>query len=184
MPPTTPVPPEVSPEFAPTGDPEFLSNPPVTTLVAPTPTPPIWVPAPEPVNSPLLPVPLFDIPSVGSGLPTLSTIFLGNSPIGPSVLARVFGDSADGSGFGASSLATVFTRESLPEFDSLKTFGKKSPAPVDRARADAAASEPAEQPVGAPTFARQIADLQAREQRQQQALARALAQFEQPAARA
>ena len=113
-----------------TGDPEFRANP--TPSVPITPSAPIQpgVPSlPPPITtSPLLPPPLFDVPSIGSGIPTLGNIFINNGALAPSYIAQVFARSdsgfgnssgigflgfggGDGGVFGTSSFSSMFSKD-------------------------------------------------------------------------
>ena len=112
------------------GDPEFRANPTPsvpTTLV--TPTQPSLASAPPPITtSPLLPPPLFDVPTIGSGIPTLGNIFINNGALSPSYIAQVFSSSdsgatsggavgflgfggGDGGVFGTSSFSSMFSKD-------------------------------------------------------------------------
>ena len=113
------------------GDPEFRANPPVTTPIdTPAPLQPTVPSAPPPstTTSPLLPPPLFEQPTLGSGIPTVGNIFINNGALAPSFIAQVFASSdsggdgggagflgfggGDGGVFGASTFSGLFSRTS------------------------------------------------------------------------
>ncbi|WP_231740094.1 Ig-like domain-containing protein [Ectopseudomonas composti] len=113
-----------------TGDPEFRANPTPSVPTAPvTPTQPSMPSAPPPITtSPLLPPPLFDVPTIGSGIPTLGNIFINNGALSPSYIAQVFSSSdsgassggavgflgfggGDGGVFGTSSFSSMFSKD-------------------------------------------------------------------------
>ncbi|MNQ61311.1 hypothetical protein D3C85_756240 [compost metagenome] len=169
------------------GDPEFRANPPVN--LPPEPTVPVDTvqpsPPPPPFTSPLIPPPLFEAPTLGSGIPTLGNIFINQGALAPSFIAQVFGSSdsgGDGSGsgflgfgggdggvFGSSSLSSFFDKE-VPQGDGeLKLFDGKQ----WRGSGDAGQGRGG---FGAPTLGQQLQDIKDNEQRQLKELAWALGQ--------
>jgi hypothetical protein len=171
------------------GDPEFRANPPSPPAAPPAAPlqPTVPAVAPPPTLSPLVPPPLFEIPTLGSGLPTLGNIFINHNALAPSFIAQVFASSSsdiggDGSGsgflgfgggdggvFGSSSLSNIFGQDSLQEPEQLEVFdGKKWGAGAERGGSGA---------FGAPTLGQQLQDLHQGEQRRLQDLAAALEQF-------
>ena len=167
------------------GDPEFRVNPPTPNVDTPsTPLQPT-LPSlpPPPTTSPLLPPPLFEAPTLGSGIPTLGNIFINQNPLAPSYIAQVFASSSDSGGngsgigflgfgggdggvFGSSSLSGIFGKEVQQEGEQLEVFdGKKWGAGNGGA------------PFGAPTLGQQLHDLHETEQRQHRELALALQQI-------
>ena len=179
-PPTTP---DVS------GDPEFRANPPVVTPGIPSTTTPPSLPLPPPpaTSSPLLPPPLFEQPTLGSGIPTLGNIFINNGALAPSFIAQVFASSSsdiggDGSGsgflgfgggdggvFGSSSLSNIFGQDSLQETEQQEVFDSKKWGSTEGSRLGT---------FGAPTLSQQLHELHEGEQRHVRELAQALGQFE------
>ncbi|MBA1198281.1 DUF4347 domain-containing protein [Pseudomonas plecoglossicida] len=108
------------------GDPEFRANAGVSPLA---PAQPLLVPqvplaTSMDARSPLLPAPLFEVPTLGNGVATLGSIFIHNGALAPSYLAQVFASSSgtpatgvvfglagsDGNAFGSSSLASIFSK--------------------------------------------------------------------------
>ncbi|MFZ3203959.1 MAG: Ig-like domain-containing protein, partial [Pseudomonas sp.] len=171
------------------GDPEFRAYP--TVVVADVPTTPLQPavpPAPSPNISPLLLPPLFEPPTLGSGIPTLGNIFINNGALAPSFLAQVFaGNSSDAAGdgsgvgflgfgggdggvFGASTLSNIFGVDSLPESTPLNIF--------DDRQWDENAEQNPRGVLGAPTLGQQLHEMRTTEQRQLRELALALGQFE------
>jgi hypothetical protein len=168
------------------GDPEFRSNPadvstpetsspPATTL--PSPPAPIFV-------SPLLPPPLFDVPTIGSGIPTLGNIFINNGTLAPSYIAQVFASSdsgsisggavgflgfggGDGGVFGTSSFSSMFSKDvPLESGDIQLRWGSSSGNGVGGGEI-----------LGAPTLGQQLQEIGESEQRQIRDLAWALGQI-------
>ncbi|MFI8745574.1 Ig-like domain-containing protein, partial [Pseudomonas sp. NPDC077186] len=164
------------------GDPEFRANPP--SSIADIPSAPLQpaLPSlpPPPSTSPLLPPPLFEVPTLGSGIPTLGNIFINQNALAPSYIAQVFASSSDAGGdgsgsgflgfgggdggvFGSSSLSNIFGSDALQESEPLKVFDGKqwgggNPGSI----------------FGAPTLGQQLHDLREGEQRQLRELAQAL----------
>ncbi|MWV13175.1 hypothetical protein F3I62_13795 [Pseudomonas sp. R-28-1W-6] len=171
------------------GDPEFRAYPPAVVVDAPTtPLQPLVPPAPLPIISPLLPPPLFEVPTLGSGIPTLGNIFINHGALAPSFIAQVFASSSsdvggDGSGsgflgfgggdagvFGSSSLSNVFGEDAMQESEQLEVFdGKKwgSGGATGGGRT-----------MGVPTLGQQLHELHENEQRPLRELAQALGQFD------
>ncbi len=108
------------------GDPEFRANAGVSPLA---PAQPLLVPqvplaTSMDARSPLLPAPLFEVPTLGNGVATLGSIFIHSGALAPSYLAQVFASSSgtpatggvfglagsDGNAFGSSSLASIFSK--------------------------------------------------------------------------
>ena len=168
------------------GDPEFRANP--TPIVPPPATPliaPVVPSAPPPgMTSPLLPLPLFEQPTLGSGIPTMGSIFINRGELAPSYIAQVFASSDSGVGngsgvgflgfggghagvFGTSSLSSIFTRDVPLETEELQIrwggSGGNGTAGSDIA--------------GAPTLSQQLHEISDSEQRQVSELAWALGQM-------
>ncbi|WP_020680921.1 DUF4347 domain-containing protein [Marinobacterium rhizophilum] len=161
------------------GDPEFLtstlgSDPARTSPAAPAPAVPA-TPLPF-FDSPLQPPTLFEQPTLGSGIPTLGTIFINNGVPAPSYIAQVFASSNTGAGdssavgflgfgggdagvFGQSTLSNVFGSDTVPE-----------PAPQLELELPTI--------FGAPTLGQQLQKLQDTEQDQIDTLAWALGQVQ------
>jgi hypothetical protein len=170
------------------GDPEFRANPPV--ILPPEPTVPVDTvqpsPPPPPFTSPLIPPPLFEAPTLGSGIPTVGNIFINNGALAPSFIAQVFGSSdsggngsgsgflgfggGDGGVFGSSSLSSFFDKE-VPQGDGeLKLFdGKQWRGSGETGQGQQGSS-------GAPTLGQQLQEIKDSEQRQLKELAWALGQ--------
>ncbi len=163
------------------GDPEFRVNPPTSLVEAPNtplqPTPPS-VPLP-PTSSPLLPPPLFEVPTLGSGIPTLGNIFINQNALAPSYIAQVFSSSSDVGGdgagvaipgfgggvFGSSSLSSVFGSDTPQDAAPLEVFDGKKWGSGGAAG------------FGAPTLGQQLRDIREGEQRPLRELAHALQQI-------
>ncbi|MFT0868268.1 Ig-like domain-containing protein [Pseudomonas sp. CAM1A] len=175
------------------GDPEFRAYPPARPGQA-SPGTPVIAPLPvtAPFQSPLLPQPLFEVPTAGGGLPTLGNLFIHNGALAPSYLAQVFaGQHADsgignGSGagflgfgggdanvFGASSLANIFDK-TLPDDGGQYELSGGKPF---RQGAEAGAGKGL---TGAPTLGQQLQAFREGEQHQARQLAQALGQVEVP----
>ncbi|WP_234454453.1 Ig-like domain-containing protein [Pseudomonas sp. LAM2023] len=172
------------------GDPEYRAYPPAkpglpgSTAAVHA---PLAVPLP-PFQSPLVPQPLFEVPSPGGGLPTVGDIFIRNGALAPSYLAQVFVGQqhalGDGSGagflgfgggdanvFGASSLANIFDK-TLPDDGGQYELNGGKPW---RQGAEAGAGKGLS---GAPTLSQQLQAYKDAEQRQASKLAQALGQIE------
>ncbi|BCG26160.1 hypothetical protein TUM18999_43510 [Pseudomonas tohonis] len=164
------------------GDPEFRANPPVTTPIdTPAPLQPTVPSAPPPstTTSPLLPPPLFEQPTLGSGIPTVGNIFINNGALAPSFIAQVFASSdsggdgggagflgfggGDGGVFGASTFSGLFSKDK-PQESNEKIFDKQ------RGNGQGGRS------FGAPTLGQQLHEMKEAEQRQVRQLAQALGQ--------
>jgi len=164
------------------GDPEFRVNPPSNVVDIPSASPQPVLPSLPPAlsTSPLLPPPLFEVPTLGSGIPTLGNIFINQNVLAPSYIAQVFASSSDAGGdgsgrgflgfgggdggvFGSSSLSSIFASDALQESEPLEVFdGKKWGGGSAGAI------------FGAPTLGQQLHDLREGEQRQLRELAHAL----------
>ncbi|UVM16125.1 Ig-like domain-containing protein [Pseudomonas sp. B21-023] len=176
------------------GDPEFRAYPPARPGQASPGTPVVIAPLPvtAPFQSPLLPQPLFEVPTTGGGLPTLGNLFIQNGALAPSYLAQVFAgqhsDSGIGNGsgagflgfgggdanvFGASSLANIFDK-TLPDDGGQYELSGGKPF---RQGAEAGAGKGL---TGAPTLGQQLQAFQEGEQRQARQLAQVLGQVEVP----
>ncbi|CAK13669.1 conserved hypothetical protein [Pseudomonas entomophila L48] len=175
------------------GDPEFRAYPPTHSLPTSPDTPLVSTPLPvtAPYQSPLLPQPLFEVPSAGAGLPALGNIFIKDGALAPSYLAQVFAGQQGGSGigngsgagflgfgggdanvFGASSLANLFDK-TLPD--------DGGPSDLAGSKLLSAAGKGLS---GAPTLGQQLQAFREGEQRQARQLAQALGQVEVPAPQA
>ncbi|QXH57266.1 Ig-like domain-containing protein [Pseudomonas maumuensis] len=176
------------------GDPEFRAYPPARPGQASPGTPVVVAPLPvtAPFQSPLLPQPLFEVPTAGGGLPTLGNLFIQNGALAPSYLAQVFAgqhaDSAIGNGsgagflgfgggdanvFGASSLANIFDK-TLPDDGGQYELSGGKPF---RQGAETGAGKGL---TGAPTLGQQLQAFREGEQHQARQLAQALGQVEVP----
>ncbi|MDT4859167.1 hypothetical protein FQZ97_936660 [compost metagenome] len=171
------------------GDPLFRSESPVR--IAEIPNEPIDMllpgPPPPPFSSPLLPLPLFEVQTLGSGFPTLGSLFRHNGAVAPSVIAQVFagggargGDAAEssflgfGGGdagvFGTSSLSSFFDKDVPRDSAELNMFdGKQWRGSGETGQGQRGGS-------GAPTLGQQLQDIKDNEQRQLRELAWALGQ--------
>ncbi|MFK4026785.1 Ig-like domain-containing protein [Stutzerimonas balearica] len=168
------------------GDPEFRANP--TPSVPTTPTTPTQpnVPSvpPSSTTSPLLPPPLFEQPTLGSGIPTMGNIFINRGELAPSYLAQVFASSDSGAGngngagflgfgggdggvFGSSSFSGIFAKQ-MPQ--AMEQIQLRWGAPAGNGP-DAGAL------TGAPTLSQQLHEIGASEQRHLDKLAWALGQM-------
>ncbi|MDF9618237.1 Ig-like domain-containing protein [Pseudomonas entomophila] len=177
------------------GDPQFRAYPPAQPGQVSTGTPVLVVPVPVPVTapyqSPLLPQPLFEVPSAGAGLPALGNIFIKDGALAPSYLAQVFagqqggigignGSGAgflgfgggDGNVFGGSSLANIFDKTLPDDGGQYELSGGKPFSGADKGLS------------GAPTLGQQLQAFREGEQRQARQLAQALGQVEVPAPQA
>ncbi|PYC20265.1 pyrrolo-quinoline quinone [Pseudomonas mosselii] len=180
------------------GDPQFRAYPPAQPVqVSPgTPMTVSPVPVTAPFQSPLLPQPLFDVPTSGGGLPALGNLFIQNGALAPSYLAQVFvghqGESAIGNGsgsgflgfgggdasvFGASSLANIFDKTLPDDGGQFELSGGKP----FRQGAEVGSGKGL---TGAPTLEQQLQAFREGEQRQARQLAQALGQVEVPAPQA
>lgn len=166
------------------GDPEFRANP--TPNIPTTPTSPIEpnlpsAPPPSVTISPLLPPPLFEVPTLGSGIPTLGNIFINNGALAPSYIAQVFASSDSGAGngsgigflgfgggdggvFGSSSFSGIFGKDTPQDNEKLEVFDGNKWGTSGGI-------------FGAPTLGQQLHDLHEGEQRQHRELAQALQQI-------
>nr|WP_268870288.1 Ig-like domain-containing protein [Pseudomonas sp. P818] len=169
-----------------TGDPEFRANPTPSVPTTPsTPTQPGLPSAPPPITtSPLLPPPLFDVPTIGSGIPTLGNIFINNGALAPSYIAQVFSSSDSGAGngsgigflgfgggdggvFGTSSFSSMFSKDVPLESGGIQLrWGGSSSNGLGGG-----------EPLGAPTLGQQLQEIGDDEQRQIRDLAWALGQI-------
>lgn len=162
------------------GDPEFRTSTGTSTPPAPTsPLQPGVTVLPAPISvSPLLPPPLFETPTLGSGIPPLGTIFISQNALAPSYIAQVFGSASGGNGspngflgfgggdgnlFGSSSLASIFSRPGLSENDDTPLLDK-----------ELWGNKPA---LGAPSLSQQLNELHLEEQRTVRELSLALQQI-------
>ena len=169
-----------------TGDPEFRANPTPSVPTTPSaPTQPSLPSAPPPVTtSPLLPPPLFDVPTIGSGIPTLGNIFINNGALAPSYIAQVFASSDSGAGngsgigflgfgggdggvFGSSSFSSMFSKEVPLGSGEIQLRWGSSPGNGFTAG----------DTLGAPTLSQQLQEIGASEQRQIKDLAWALGEI-------
>ncbi|MCQ4244745.1 Ig-like domain-containing protein [Pseudomonas stutzeri] len=169
-----------------TGDPEFRANP--APSVSPMPAAPTQpsVPSVPPSNtlSPLLPPPLFEVPTLGSGVPTLGNVFINNGAPAPSYIAQVFtsSDSSSGNGgaagflgfgggdggiFGTSSFSSIFGKEVPLESGEIQLRWGGSPSN----------GLGGGETLGAPTLSQQLLEIGESEQRQIRNLAWALGEI-------
>ncbi|SFW21889.1 autotransporter-associated beta strand repeat-containing protein [Pseudomonas sp. NFACC19-2] len=169
-----------------TGDPEFRANP--TPNVPTTPTAPAQpsVPGapPSSTTSPLLPPPLFEQPTLGSGVPTVGNIFINNGALAPSFIAQVFASSDSGAGngsgigflgfgggdggvFGTSSFSSMFNKDVPLESGEIQLrWGTSSGNGLGGGEI-----------LGAPTLSQQLQEIGESEQRQIRELAWALGEI-------
>src|SRR5690606_16387566 len=165
---------------------EFRANPTPsapTTPVAPL-QPSVPSAPPSDTTSPLLPPPLFEPPTLGSGIPTLGNIFINNGALAPSYIAQVFASSDSGAGngngigflgfgggdggvFGTSSFSSMFSKEVPQESGDIQLrWGNSSGSGLDGG-----------QRLGAPTLSQQLQEMGESEQRQIRDLAWALGEM-------
>ncbi|PIA73449.1 hypothetical protein CDR19_08445 [Ectopseudomonas toyotomiensis] len=169
-----------------TGDPEFRANP--TPNLPTTPTAPAQpsVPGapPSSTTSPLLPPPLFEQPTLGSGVPTVGNIFINNGALAPSFIAQVFASSDSGAGngsgigflgfgggdggvFGTSSFSSMFNKDVPLESGEIQLrWGTSSGNGLGGGEV-----------LGAPTLSQQLQEIGESEQRQIRELAWALGEI-------
>ena len=170
------------------GDPEFRANP--TPGIPNTPTTPIQpsVPGapPSSTTSPLLPPPLFEQPTLGSGVPTVGNIFINQNALAPSYIAQVFSSSesglsdggasgflgfggGDGGVFGTSSFSSMFSKD-VPQQDmQLKVFDGRQWRGGDTGKNGGGLT-------GAPTLGQQLHAMKEADMRPVRELAQALGQ--------
>ncbi|MBG0841929.1 Ig-like domain-containing protein [Pseudomonas toyotomiensis] len=168
------------------GDPEFRANP--TPNLPTTPTAPAQpsVPGapPSSTTSPLLPPPLFEQPTLGSGVPTVGNIFINNGALAPSFIAQVFASSDSGAGngsgigflgfgggdggvFGTSSFSSMFNKDVPLESGEIQLrWGTSSGNGLGGGDI-----------LGAPTLSQQLQEIGESEQRQIRELAWALGEI-------
>ncbi|QBF26461.1 DUF4347 domain-containing protein [Pseudomonas tructae] len=169
------------------GDLEFRVNPPLSnpTLTTPVLQPQVPLVPAVASTSPLLPAPLFEERTLGSGIDTLGNIFIHNGLSAPSFIAQVFassdsgGDSAglgflgfgggDAGVFGSSTFAGLFAREAAQEGESMRVFDGKQWRTTDPAQGLRAV-------FGAASLEQQLQNIKDAEQRPVRELAMALAQ--------
>ena len=169
-----------------TGDPEFRANPtPNVPTTPPTPPQPNVPGAPpSSTTSPLLPPPLFEQPTLGSGVPTLGNIFINNGALAPSYIAQVFASSDSGSGngsgigflgfgggdggvFGSSSFSSMFSKDVPLESGEIQLrWGNSNSNGLGGGEI-----------LGAPTLSQQLQEIGDSEQRQVRDLAWALGEI-------
>ncbi|WP_424968814.1 beta strand repeat-containing protein [Metapseudomonas otitidis] len=170
------------------GDPEFRVNPSPSVPTTPTtPTQPN-VPSvpPSSTTSPLLPPPLFEQPTLGSGVPTVGNIFINPNALAPSYIAQVFASSdssasdggangflgfggGDGGVFGSSSFSSMFGKD-VPQQDmQLKVFDGKQWRGGDTGKNGRGLT-------GAPTLGQQLHAMKEADLRPVRELAQALGQ--------
>ncbi|WP_277344946.1 Ig-like domain-containing protein [Metapseudomonas otitidis] len=170
------------------GDPEFRVNP--SPSVPTTPSEPLQpnVPSvpPSSATSPLLPPPLFEQPTLGSGVPTVGNIFINPNALAPSYIAQVFASSdssvseggangflgfggGDGGVFGSSSFSSMFGKD-VPQQDmQLKVFDGKQWRGGDTGKSGQGLT-------GAPTLGQQLHAMKEADLRPVRELAQALGQ--------
>ncbi|WKY30959.1 DUF4347 domain-containing protein [Pseudomonas donghuensis] len=165
------------------GDPEYRvkvpepSTVPSSTLAQPQ----VPLMPTQPTTSPLLPTPLFEVRTLGSGIAPLGSVFIHNGASAPSFIAQVFASSntpgegtgtgflgfggGDGGVFGSSSFSTIFTRQTPSEEVQMSVFDGKQWRGGDGRGVS-----------GAPTLGQQLHALNEADQRPVRELALALAQ--------
>jgi hypothetical protein len=169
-----------------TGDPEFRANPTPNVPTTPTAPPQPNVPGapPSSTTSPLLPPPLFEQPTLGSGVPTVGNIFINNGALAPSYIAQVFASSDSGAGngsgigflgfgggdggvFGTSSFSSMFNKDVPLESGEIQLrWGTSSGNGLGGGEI-----------LGAPTLSQQLQEIGESEQRQIRELAWALGEI-------
>ncbi|MFN9587779.1 MAG: beta strand repeat-containing protein [Pseudomonadaceae bacterium] len=169
-----------------TGDPEFRANPTPNVPTTPTAPPQPNVPGapPSSTTSPLLPPPLFEQPTLGSGVPTVGNIFINNGALAPSFIAQVFASSDSGAGngsgigflgfgggdggvFGTSSFSSMFNKDVPMESGEIQLrWGTSSGNGLGGGEI-----------LGAPTLSQQLQEIGESEQRQIRELAWALGEI-------
>ncbi|PKM13834.1 MAG: hypothetical protein CVV15_01780 [Gammaproteobacteria bacterium HGW-Gammaproteobacteria-5] len=169
-----------------TGDPEFRANPTPNVPTTPTAPPQPNVPGapPSSTTSPLLPPPLFEQPTLGSGIPTVGNIFINNGALAPSFIAQVFASSDSGAGngsgigflgfgggdggvFGTSSFSSMFNKDVPLESGEIQLrWGTSSGNGLGGGEI-----------LGAPTLSQQLQEIGESEQRQIRELAWALGEI-------
>nr|WP_239690548.1 Ig-like domain-containing protein [Pseudomonas chengduensis] len=169
-----------------TGDPEFRANPTPNVPTTPTAPPQPNVPGapPSSTTSPLLPPPLFEQPTLGSGVPTVGNIFINNGALAPSFIAQVFASSDSGAGngsgigflgfgggdggvFGTSSFSSMFNKDIPLESGEIQLrWGTSSGNGLGGGEI-----------LGAPTLSQQLQEIGESEQRQIRELAWALGEI-------
>ncbi|MDH4609817.1 DUF4347 domain-containing protein [Pseudomonas sp. BN102] len=171
------------------GDPQFRVESPVSILE--TPHVPIDIllpgPPPPPFSSPLLPLPLFEVQTLGSGFPTLGSIFSHSGAVAPSFIAQVFAGGGAGGGegmdssflgfgggdagvFGTSNLSSFFDKDMPQDSAEMNIFDGK------QWRGSGETGQGQRGGFGAPTLGQQLQDIKDNEQRQLKELAWALGQ--------
>lgn len=169
-----------------TGDPEFRANPTPNVPTTPTAPPQPNVPGapPSSTTSPLLPPPLFEQPTLGSGVPTVGNIFINNGALAPSFIAQVFASSDSGAGngsgigflgfgggdggvFGTSSFSSMFNKDVPLESGEIQLrWGTSTGNGLGGGEI-----------LGAPTLSQQLQEIGESEQRQIRELAWALGEI-------
>ncbi|MDH1622311.1 Ig-like domain-containing protein [Pseudomonas chengduensis] len=169
-----------------TGDPEFRANPTPNVPTTPTAPPQPNVPGapPSSTTSPLLPPPLFEQPTLGSGVPTVGNIFINNGALAPSFIAQVFASSDSGAGngsgigflgfgggdggvFGTSSFSSMFNKDVPLESGEIQLrWGTSSGNGLGGGEI-----------LGAPTLSQQLQEIGESEQRQIRELTWALGEI-------
>nr|WP_059390354.1 Ig-like domain-containing protein [Pseudomonas toyotomiensis] len=169
-----------------TGDPEFRANPTPNVPTTPTAPPQPNEPGapPSSTTSPLLPPPLFEQPTLGSGVPTVGNIFINNGALAPSFIAQVFASSDSGAGngsgigflgfgggdggvFGTSSFSSMFNKDIPLESGEIQLrWGTSSGNGLGGGEI-----------LGAPTLSQQLQEIGESEQRQIRELAWALGEI-------
>ncbi|MCE5983706.1 DUF4347 domain-containing protein [Pseudomonas sp. LF19] len=165
------------------GDPEYRIKVPEPSTVPPSTLAQPQVPLlpTQPTTSPLLPTPLFEVHTLGSGIAPLGSLFIHNGASAPSFIAQVFASSnnpgegtgtgflgfggGDGGVFGSSSFSDIFTRQIPSEATELSVFDGK------QWRGGEGRGAP-----GAPTLGQQLQAMNEADQRPVRELALALAQ--------
>lgn len=168
------------------GDPEFRANPTpnVPTMPSAPPQPNVPSAPPSSTTSPLLPPPLFEQPTLGSGVPTVGNIFINNGALAPSYIAQVFASSDSGAGngsgmgflgfgggdggvFGTSSFSSMFNKDVPLESGEIQLrWGTSSGNGLGGGEI-----------LGAPTLSQQLQEIGESEQRQIRDLAWALGEI-------
>ncbi len=124
------------------GDPQFRVDAPALLISAPNLPlqPSLFGPPTGNLGSPLSFAPLFEQRTTGDGLPPVGNIFITNRALAPSFIAQVFDSSSvggpgsgflgfnsgEGSVFGTSTLATLFSREAATDTSTSGAFNGRT----------------------------------------------------------
>ncbi|WP_284358180.1 Ig-like domain-containing protein [Pseudomonas syringae] len=166
------------------GDPQFRVDAPALLISAPNLPlqPSLFGPPTGNLGSPLSFAPLFEQRTTGDGLPPVGNIFITNRALAPSFIAQVFDSSSvggpgsgflgfnsgEGSVFGTSTLATLFSREAATDTSTSGAFNGRTGNGLQDS------SQSIQAGVGALTLGQQLQQITDNEQEKLRALAWAL----------